>query len=249
MAHLDPELLALLGLGEEDAATAEERLHLRGCPECRAEVRRYRRPGAAARTDDVLRQPGPRVWAGIADALELDEALRADPLGAEAPALRAVEDVQRAAPRPAVAARPRRRLLVVALAAAAAVLLVGGAGVGLLVAQPKPRTLATATLDAFPQWPGARGTAVLERLPDGREVVAVTTTVQPQADTDHEVWLMTAGAKRLVSLGLLHGTSGTFAVPAGIDLGRYRLVDVSDEPRDGNPAHSGDSIVRGALRS
>jgi hypothetical protein len=48
---------------------------------------------------------------------------------------------------------------------------------------------------------------------------------------------------------MLHGESGTFAVPAGLDLDRFRLVDVSDEPRDGNPAHSGDSIVRGALRS
>jgi hypothetical protein len=77
----------------------------------------------------------------------------------------------------------------------------------------------------------------------------VTTTVEPDARTDHEVWLMTAGTKRLVSLGVLHGTSGTFTVPTGVDVDRFRLVDVSDEPRDGNPGHSGDSIVCGVLRS
>ena len=43
--------------------------------------------------------------------------------------------------------------------------------------------------------------------------------------------------------------SGTFAVPAGLDLGEYPIVDVSDEPVDGNPAHSSVSIVRGTLAS
>jgi hypothetical protein len=47
---------------------------------------------------------------------------------------------------------------------------------------------------------------------------------------------------------VLHGTSGRFPVPAGVDVHRFRFVDVSDEPRDGDTAHSGDSIVRGALR-
>ena len=36
-------------------------------------------------------------------------------------------------------------------------------------------------------------------------------------------------------------------VPAGIDPAQFALVDVSREPVDGEPAHSGDSIVRGLL--
>jgi hypothetical protein len=36
-------------------------------------------------------------------------------------------------------------------------------------------------------------------------------------------------------------------VPAGIDTGEYDLVDISEEPYDGDPTHSGDSIVRGQL--
>jgi hypothetical protein len=121
-----------------------------------------------------------------------------------------------------------------------------GLGVGLLRSVSDP--VASARLSAFPDWKGQSGTAVLERAGDGEQVVDVRTTVQPDGRTDHEVWLMTAGARRLVSLGVLHGTSGRFTVPAGLDVHRFRFVDVSDEPRDGDTAHSGDSIVRGALR-
>ena len=32
-----------------------------------------------------------------------------------------------------------------------------------------------------------------------------------------------------------------------VDLARFSVVDVSAEPLDGDPTHSGDSIVRGAL--
>lgn len=236
MGHLDPDLLALLALGE-DAASATQRLHLAGCPDCRGEVRRFARPVAATReTDEPLETPGPRVWTGIAAALQFESGL-ADPLVLTGP--------ERAAP----AARPLRRRVVAIVAAAAAVLVLGGVGIGLLTVRHDAQRTATAMLQAFPGWQGSSGTAVLERLPNGRDVVQVTTTVPPDGRTDHEVWLMTAGAKRLVSLGLLHGTSGTFAVPAGVDISRFRLVDVSDEPRDGNPAHSGDSIVRGTLKS
>lgn len=246
MAHLDPELLALLALGE-DAASAEDRLHLAGCPGCRAQLIGLARPVAATRsTEEPLAVPGPRVWTGIAEALRLDPSLAADPLGAPVPR-----------PVPARPGRPVRRspvrrfrpAVIAAVAAAAVVIVTGGVAIGLLSARPEAQRIAIATLQALPGWQGRTGTAVLERLPNGRRVVELQTTVRPDTTTDHEVWLMTAGAQRLVSLGMLHGTSGTFAVPAGVDLSRFRLVDVSDEPRDGNPAHSGDSIIRGALHS
>lgn len=47
---------------------------------------------------------------------------------------------------------------------------------------------------------------------------------------------------------MLDGTDGRFTVPADIDLAEYSLVDISEEPDDGDPQHSGDSIVRGPLR-
>ena len=195
-----------------------------------------------------LAQPGPRVWAGITAALALDAA---DPL--DGGAVDGGDTLAEAGSHPVDTSARRgrrfRRGVVAIVAAAAVVLLVGGIAVGLLNARSQAKQVATAMLHAFPGWQGDSGTAVLERLPSGREVVQVTTTVAPDGRTDHEVWLMTAGAKRLVSLGLLHGTSGTFTVPPGVDVSRFRLVDVSDEPRDGNPAHSGDSIVRGVLKS
>ena len=36
-------------------------------------------------------------------------------------------------------------------------------------------------------------------------------------------------------------------LPPGADLNRYRLVDVSAEPHDGDAAHSGKSLLRGTL--
>jgi hypothetical protein len=237
MTHSDPELLALLALGE-DAASAEDRLHLAGCPDCRAELTALARPIAAATADEpALTPPAPEVWAGIAAALALEPRFRQDPLGPSGPV--------------AVASRRpvgRRRGVVTVLAAAALVLVVGGIAAALLGARSEPQRLAAADLHALPGWQGRSGTAVLERLPDGDRIVELRTTVQPAGSTDREVWLMTDGAKRLVSLGFLHGTSGTFRVPTGTDLDRFRLVDVSAEPRDGDPAHSGDSIIRGTLR-
>lgn len=233
MTHLDPDLLALLALGE-DAATPDQRAHLARCEECTDALRGLRRAVAAGRDADAappLDQPAPRVWEGIARELGLGAAT------AEAP------------PAPVVPLRARtsgRRRAVLAAAAAAAVLLVGGLGVVLLRSVSDP--IASARLSAFPDWRGQSGTAVLERAADGEQVVDVSTTVRPDGRTDHEVWLMTEGARRLVSLGVLHGTSGRFPVPAGVDVHRFRFVDVSDEPRDGDTAHSGDSIVRGALR-
>ena len=226
MTHLDPDLLALLALGE-DAATPEQRAHLAGCEACGGTLRGLQRAVVAGRGADgapPLDVPAPRVWEGIAQELGLAAA----------------------APAPVVPLRRRRRIAVWTAAAAAVVLLVGGIGVVLLRSVSDP--VASARLTAFPGWKGQSGTAVLERAADGEQVVDVRTTVQPDDRTDHEVWLMTEGAKRLVSLGVLHGTSGRFAVPAGLDVHRFRFVDVSDEPRDGDTAHSGDSIVRGALR-
>ena len=39
------------------------------------------------------------------------------------------------------------------------------------------------------------------------------------------------------------------ALSADIDLAEFVLVDISAEPEDGAPEHSGDSIVRGELQS
>ena len=62
-----------------------------------------------------------------------------------------------------------------------------------------------------------------------------------------EVWLISSDLKRLISIGVLSGQQGRFDIPADVNLKEYPIVDVSDEKLDGDPAHSGDSIVRGTL--
>ena len=145
--------------------------------------------------------------------------------------------------------RRRRRWLPVA-AAACAVGLVGGIAAGAwwqATRSPAPvPVIAEAQLDALPGWT-ASGSAAVEENVDGRRDVVVDLTEGDDAAGLREVWLLTADATGLVSVGLLDGSSGRFSIPADLDLSQYPVVDVSAEPDDGNPAHSGDSIVRGTL--
>ena len=49
-----------------------------------------------------------------------------------------------------------------------------------------------------------------------------------------------------MSLGPFRG-NGLYLVPAGVDPARFPIVDVSEEPPDGQPTHSGISLLRGDL--
>ncbi len=148
------------------------------------------------------------------------------------------------APVPPTAARSRRWWL-----PAAAGLVVGAAIGGSVVAglqRPASETvLAEARLDALPGW-SASGDALLEEAPDGSMTLVVRVSATEE-DGFRAVWLLDQDATRLVSLGALDGDEGRFAIPAGLDLTEFGVVDVSAEPFDGDPGHSGDSIVRGAL--
>ena len=62
----------------------------------------------------------------------------------------------------------------------------------------------------------------------------------------YEVWLLQPDSGKMLPVGVLGASgSGTYTLPAGV-LGRYADVDVSRERDDGNPAHSADSVLRGA---
>ncbi|WP_291045064.1 anti-sigma factor [Herbiconiux sp.] len=152
----------------------------------------------------------------------------------------------------------RRTRLWAPLAAAALMLgLVAGAGVGIWWqgTQQSPRGIAVAgaELAPFPDWPDARGSAVVEQSGDGRRqvVVDVDPAVDPAAGGGdsplREVWLIRGDGTGLVSIGFLDGREGRFDIPSGIDLAQYSLVDISAETDDGDPTHSGDSILRGEL--
>lgn len=124
-------------------------------------------------------------------------------------------------------------------------LIAGIAGASLLSRPTDPRVVAEAELEPFPNWQ-ASGTARIEEESSGAQQVVVDLAA-PDGGL-REVWLIDPETSGLVSLGLLSGANGTFSLPDELDLERYSVVDVSQEPDDGNPAHSGDSIVRGELR-
>src|SRR3954454_18490818 len=83
MPHLDPDVLALLALGE-DVAYAEEEAHVETCPQCRAELGNLRRTATVGRTalgaGDLLPPPA-RVWTRIAEELDLSGATRSAAAG------------------------------------------------------------------------------------------------------------------------------------------------------------------------
>jgi hypothetical protein len=270
MPHLDPEQLSLLALyeGWDDP---EGREHLRACPECAADYAALRRTVEAVRTapdTSRLSMPGPEVWAGIHRELGLDESLREDPLavdaagveraagpgtgsdaspasgpGADAPGSVPPSNVVpfRGQPKAVWWRRPGPWL-----AATAAAVLVAFGGIWALN-RPQPQQLAAAQLEPLPQH-SAAGSARVVAGPDGSRSLQVTLD-KDEARGYQEVWLIAPDLSRLVSLGVMNSTSGTFQVPAGLDLSQYPVVDVSDEPVDGNPAHSSVSIARGALTS
>ena len=244
MAHLDDEHLALLALGDEQPEVLA-REHLAGCARCAAELEslsRVVRVGRSSRDVEIV-EPSPEVWRRIHAELSLAPQL------AELPR-RPVQESP--APDTTVTRRrPERRSRTGvwwAVAAAALVIgVVGGVVGNALATQPaSARLVAEARLDPLPDW-SASGSAKVEESATGARRVVVD--MNAPGDGLREVWLIDPATSGLVSLGLLSGGKGEFSLPSTVDLSRYSVVDVSQEPDDGNPEHSGDSIVRGELGS
>ncbi|MCP2636442.1 anti-sigma factor [Microbacterium sp. HD4P20] len=263
MSHLDPEQLALVAMGEA-VASAEERSHLASCPACTAEVAEMSHAATVARStidEAALESPSARVWDRIHQDLALGADVAADPLapvGADEPAGAPGTPVQHVSVAheeagstdPVARARQPRMRSIWVLAASLALIAVVGVGVWAgISASLAPTVVAAASLDAFPSHPRAEGTAEVDLSRDGSRTLSVTLEGASEADAYREVWLIRNDGAALISLGLLEGRSGTFPIPDGVDLEEYDLVDISFEPLDGDPAHSGDSIVRGQLQS
>ncbi len=94
---------------------------------------------------------------------------------------------------------------------------------------------------------GASGQVSLEPGSGGRADVRVTGLRPSESGDFYELWLIGDGGE-LVSLGSFRvPRSGTaeLSVPLPVDPARFRFVDVSREPNDGDPSHSKLSVLRG----
>jgi anti-sigma-K factor RskA len=151
------------------------------------------------------------------------------------------------------------RSLPVLAIAAATVAVVGTVGILLANNTNEPTIVATADLEYDPRSFDELGTSadatVLLVDDDGQSVIKIDQSSLPDttgSEEDLELWLIEPDAAgqpaNLISLGLIDPVNpGEFAVPDGFDPSVYFVVDISVEPRDGNEAHSGRSILRGPL--
>lgn len=264
--HSDPDILAMMAMGEPDIPLADE-LHVQDCPECLDELGSLMRVATLARSGSPLEHPldapAPAVWGSISRTLGLAGDVVPAPFETapfEAASTDAASEVT--APTAPLSAGPsvrshraprrRRRLAAPLLAGALALVVAAGA---ILVATtvlapktvaPQPTVLAEARLKALPDWTGSSGEAVIEKTGSERQVV-VTMTESRSTPGYREVWLISTDLTKLISVGVLAGSEGRFTIPSDVNLADYPIVDVSSEKPDGNPAHSGDSIVRGTL--
>lgn len=105
--------------------------------------------------------------------------------------------------------------------------------------------VAETTLDPL-SGAGASGRATV-REDGGTRVLEVALQAPPLADAYYEVWLMETNAQLMVPVGVLHAGDTALPLPDRLDLAAHPLVDVSVEPLDGHPEHSGLSVARGQL--
>lgn len=253
--HCTPEDLALAALGEP--LSSSDAAHLAGCPACSGEVAGLRRGVEALAVPEFAAPGAPvpppaHVWTAIAASTGVTAAPRA-----AAPSATAAEPPAPApapAPRPAaevVPLRPRRSRLV--LAAAASLVVGAGIGAGAVTLggddggdDPAVVALAAAELDPLGENEASGDAEVVER-PDGTRVLRLDLDAAAPDEGYLEVWLIDEAVEGMVSVGVVRTGTEELELPAGLDIGQYPIVDVSVEPLDGDPTHSGVSIARGVL--
>ncbi|MGW2233382.1 anti-sigma factor domain-containing protein [Streptomyces sp. NPDC001759] len=264
--HTDEETLALMALGE--LSSDSDDLHLQSCQACRGELEALRRVVTTARASEPeeveLLQPPAELWTDIATELDLAH-VSADAVAAvaavdEGPHAVAADNDERLEP-PAEHSVPtpratrgqlisRRARFSVALAACAALL---GATAGSAITWWVTRGGSTASagqaraLDSLR--PASKGYASLRGTKAHRSLT-IQVKGLPSTSGYFEVWLMDRSHTKLVSMGVLDPDGkATLPVPKNIDLREYSVVDVSVQPYNGKPDHSGKSIVRGRYAS
>ncbi len=146
--------------------------------------------------------------------------------------------------------RKQRRHMFLAGAAAALALVIG---VSLLTQDDEPEQLAVPTLaaevtnDTLPE--AFDGTASASLALDDAPMLEISFDSALPSDEPVELWLIKPDLSDMRSLGIVQpgATAWSGDWPADLDPAEYSVVDLSIEPNDGDPTHSGRSILRGVL--
>lgn len=158
-------------------------------------------------------------------------------------------------PHPAAPAAERRRLRgpawrPVAAVAACVALVAAGLGIGALVFGGDDEGAAGPVIALAPVGDAATAAAGEARVvsaDDGGLRLQVSGLDPSEPGGFYELWLLD-GPERLLSLGafLVPATGAAdVTVPLPVDVADFRFVDLSAEAEDGDPGHSGVSVLRG----
>ena len=180
--------------------------------------------------------PPPGLWDRIAAGADISPAPANEHQPEAGPARETVVPLDRAPRHP--------RWKVWAVAAAAAVIL--AVAVGVLVrsgSSDDSTVVAAVNLERL----GDAGEGRAELVERGGSLqLRLATSGLDAGDGFLEVWVINTDVTQLVSLGPLRN-DGIYDLPAGLDPASFPIVDVSVEPIDGDPTHSGASVLRGQL--
>lgn len=245
MQHCAPEQLALAALSE--TLPANDEAHLASCDTCRTEVAALRRapellsvPHLAAPGPAVA--PPPHVWEAIAAATGVGAG--AAPTPSTVPTAPAEPEPRGGAVLPF---RSRRRPLLLVAAAVVAGAVVGAGAVAVVQSTGSDGdAVTTVALAPLPD-ADASGVADVVVRKDGSRVLELELDAPALEGSYYEVWLIDRAVDGMFPLGVVTPGTQTVELPAGLDLTQFPLVDVSVEPLDGNPTHSGVSVARGDL--
>lgn len=235
MSHVSEDRLVDLALGAQ--ADSAERDHLGTCPTCTAthsdlldtvSVTRRAGPG-------LLVAPPPHLWDAIRSEIDTE---------------RSPAPVTSIDSRWKGRSRPPTTWLLAAACILGIVLGVGGSTLASrLGGEPEPSQVAVASASLAPlDSPETTGIASLVDRDEGLRLDLPDLGLDP-GDGFLEVWLINRDLTRMISIGVIPADATGVVLPVSqrlIDEG-YVIVDISREPFDDQPAHSGETLVRGEL--
>lgn len=253
ITHPSDEELAGHAIDTQDGLTPDPRVadHLRTCARC-AQVHddlrllaSGRLPGEGQPLSRALdadlqvawEYPPESVWSAIASELSEGEGVPVSPSTPEATG----------APSGRGRVRAFRQGLPWLAAAAALVLgLAVGRAMGVGDEGQVARVAQLSTVDGPSE---GRGDVRLVRSDDGL-TLRVSPADLPEGEGYLELWLINTDGTRMVSVGVLDGeATRSYQVTQDLIDQGYTIVDISREPYDDKPEHSGDSLARGELEA